>query len=278
MKGQPSAPAALTEADVARAAEAARVVVEVHRALANRLRVGMTLAEIDLFVAETNAAHGAKSCFLGYRIPRLPPFPGHACLSVNDCIVHGHPRAHTKPMTEGDVLKIDIGVVKDGWIGDAAWTYVFGEPSEEVARLTDCGKRAIRAGIERMRAGEQLIEWARAVQQVAESECRLHLIRGFGGHGIGRKLHGPPFISNTVPTFPGEWPDAFSRWQPGMIVAVEPMIATGTGRTRQEPRSWPVLTADGSQSVHYEHDVLITDDGPRVLTEGLDEIEDVILR
>jgi methionyl aminopeptidase len=169
-------------------------------------------------------------------------------------------------------------VAHKGWIGDAAWTYGFGEPTEEVRRLTECGKESIKIGIDRLRAGRPMIDWARALQHYVENECKLHLVRGLGGHGYGRKLHEPPFISNTVPTFRGEWPDAYKVFQPGMLLAVEPMIAVGTGRVVQESGGWPMYTADGSMSVHYEHDVLVTHDGPRVLTEGLDEIEAVITR
>lgn len=260
--------------------DAAQKVVETHHRLANWLSAGQTLAQIDMFVAETLASLGGKSCFLGYRVPRTPPFPSHACLSVNDCVVHGTAGAYTKPLAEGDLLKIDIGISYKGWIGDAAWTYSIGTPSDENRRLMNSGKESLRLGIEQMRVGERYIGWAQAVQAHVEEDCGFHLVRGLGGHGYGRKLHAPPFVSNTVPSssFPGEWPEATHRWATGTLVAVEPMIAVGTGRTRQEDRTWPIYSADGSMTVHHEHDVLVTDDGPRVLTEGLDELNDVILR
>lgn len=278
MKANASTISVLSDADVQGIEQAAAVVVKTHQSLSEFLAVGQTLAEIDLFVAETIHRQEAKSCFLGYRIPKLGPFPSHACLSLNECVVHGHAQYYTEPLKPGDVLKIDIGVRCRGWIGDAAWTYTFGEPTEEVQKLTHVGKESIRRGVEQLQPGKQLVNWARIVQEYVEEEQGLHLIRGFGGHGIGKKLHLPPFIANTVPRYGGEWPDAFTHWQPGMVVAVEPMIAVGTGATRQESRQWPVYTADGSQSVHYEHDVLITADGPRVLTAELDTIEDVIDR
>jgi methionyl aminopeptidase len=179
-------------------------------------------------------------------------------------------------MKPGDILKIDIGVTYRGWIGDAAWTYVFGKPSDEIRRLTACGKESLRRGVAELKPGNTYMEWARAVQQHVEGECGFHLIRGLGGHGYGRKLHAPPFISNVLPDFPGEWPDADTPCEPGTLVAVEPMLATGTGAVVQEKRKWPVYTQDNSMSVHYEHDVLITKDGPRVLTEGLEDLRDVI--
>jgi len=266
-----------SELDGAR--ESALKVVEVHRALAAYLHEGQTLAQIDTFVARTLEGLGSRSCFLGYRTGRLPPFPSHACLSVNECVVHGTAAYRLDPLKVGDVLKIDIGVAYRGWIGDAAWTYVFGEPSEQVRRLTDCGKRSIAMGIDAIRPGGQWIDWARAVAGHVEDECGFHLIRGLGGHGYGRKLHCPPFVSNVPPSpySAGEWPDAHRRIEPGTLVALEPMIAVGTGNTVPGRHKWPILTADGSLSVHYEHDVYIADDGPVVLTAGLNEINDVIV-
>jgi methionyl aminopeptidase len=180
------------------------------------------------------------------------------------------------PVKAGDVLSIDIGVRNKGWIGDAAWTYSFGEPDKLTRALMESGKESLRRGINAMQPRRPLIDWAKAVQGHVEKECGFHLVRGLGGHGIGRSLHGPPFISNVVPTYPGEWGEAWKPWQPGMIVAVEPMIAIGTTETRTKGREWPIWTADGSLAVHYEADVLITEQGPRNLTEGLFELPDVI--
>jgi methionyl aminopeptidase len=266
----------LTAPDADLAYAAAQNVVETHRRLAAWLRRGLTLAQIDAFVAKTLDDLGCRSCFLGYKVPRSPAFPSHACLSLNECVVHGTAGYYTKPMKAGDVLKIDIGVTFRGFIGDAAWTYVFGAPSPLVARLTACGKESLRRGVQALRPGNTFLAWAQTVQAHVEGECGFHLVRGLGGHGYGRRLHAPPYISNVVPSYTGEWPDAFTKCEPGTLVAVEPMIGVGTGETRQHGKEWPVYTADGSLSVHYEHDVLITADGPRVLTEGLEEIPDVI--
>ncbi|MBX3365528.1 MAG: type I methionyl aminopeptidase [Phycisphaeraceae bacterium] len=266
----------LSPADTDAAYAAAQIVVEVHRRLSTWLAPGQTLVQIDAFVASNLETLKARSCFLGYRAGGSPAFPSHACLSVNDCVVHGTATSHSPPLQPGDVLKIDIGVTYKGWIGDAAWTYVFGTPSSEVAKLCAVGKESLRRGIEQLRPGNRYLEWARAVQGYVEGEHKLHLIRGLGGHGYGRKLHAPPFISNTMPTYYDEWPDGALPCRPGTLLAVEPMLALGTGATRQKRNTWPVYTADGSMSAHYEHDVLITDSGPRILTEGLDDIRDVI--
>ena len=271
-----SAAPRITPKEAIAAKAAAQKVVETHRRLSAWLRPGITLAEIDRFVAKTLEDLACRSCFLGYRVPKSPAFPSHACLSLNECVVHGTAGYYTQPMKAGDILKIDIGVYFEGWVGDAAWTYVFGEPNPLARRLTSAGKESLRRGVQQLQPGRNYIEWARAVQSHVEGECGFHLIRGLGGHGYGRKLHGPPFISNTVPLHPSEWPDAFRPIQPGTLVAVEPMIAVGTGETTQRRNEWPVFTADKSLSVHYEHDIYIGENGPEVLTEGLEEIKDVI--
>jgi methionyl aminopeptidase len=168
----------------------------------------------------------------------------------------------------------------EGWVGDAAWTYVFGEMSPLVKRLTDCGKESLRRGVMQLQPGKPYINWAREVQTCVESPppegYGFHLVRGLGGHGYGRRLHAPPFVANTVPNHVGEWPDALTLAEPGTLIAVEPMVAVGTGATFQPRKQWPVFTKDGSLSVHYEHDVLIGEEGPIVLTEGLESTRDVI--
>lgn len=258
------------------AAAAAQIVVQVHQRLAGYLRAGLTLAQIDRFVAESLSSFDSRSVFLRYRMRGHPPFASHACLSVNDCIVHGTHDMTQRPVEAGDLLSVDIGALHEGWVGDAAWTYAIGEAPEEAKRLMACGRESLRRGIAAMQAGRPLIDWAKAVQQYVEGECGFHLVRGLGGHGYGRRLHGPPFISNVTPVHPGEWPDAWLEFKPGMLLAVEPMIAVGTSEIRSEGRAWPIFTADGSLSVHYEADVLITEDGPCNLTAGLDELPDVV--
>ncbi|MEM0982498.1 MAG: type I methionyl aminopeptidase [Planctomycetota bacterium] len=268
----------VTGADADAAYTAAQKVVDVHKRLVDFLAHGQTLAQIDTFVARTLDELGCKSCFLGYRAGGLPPFPSHACLSVNECVVHGTAAYLERPMEHGDVLKIDIGVSHRGWIGDAAYTYVFGEKTPDVDRLCKAGKKSLMTGIEQLAPGNTYMQWARTVEDCVEREFGLKLIRGLGGHGYGRKLHAPPFVSNTVPKFPGEWPDGKRQCEPGTLIAVEPMIAVTTGDTFQRPKTWPIFVADNSMSVHYEHDVLITENGPKILTEGLDELPDLITR
>ena len=262
--------------DIAGATAAAERVVEVHRRLVEFMQAGQTLAEIDDFVGRTLRDLDSESAFKNYRVRGHPPFPSEACLSVNECIVHGTHDMTPAPIGPGDLVSIDIGVRHQGWIGDAAWTYIVEDTDEESRRLVETGRESLRLGVEAMVAGRPLVDWARAVQTYVEKEQGFHLVRGLGGHGYGRTLHGPPFISNVVPSYPGEWPDAFRSFKPGMLVAVEPMISMRTTEIQSEGREWPIYTADGSRSVHHEADILITEDGPRNLTAGLFELPDVI--
>ncbi|MCH7798256.1 MAG: type I methionyl aminopeptidase [Planctomycetes bacterium] len=262
--------------DVDAAEAAAQCVVRTHERLVEYLQVGRTLAQIDQFVAEVLSSLDCRSAFLRYRMKNHPPFSSHACLSLNDCIVHGTHDMSTKPLGAGDILSVDIGVVHRGWIGDAAWTYAIGEASDEALQLMACGRESLQRGIDAVKAGRPLLDWARALQPFVEQECGFHLIRGLGGHGYGRTLHGPPFISNVTPRHPGEWPDARETFKPGMLLAVEPMIAVGSGEIISDGRTWPIYTADGSLSVHYEADIMVTENGARDLTAGMNCLPDIV--
>jgi methionyl aminopeptidase len=262
--------------DIRGAAAAAERVVELHHRLVEFLRADLTLTDIDEHIATMLKAHQCRSAFHRYRIPAHPPFPSFSCLSVNDCIVHGTHNMREAPLRSGDLLSVDIGVIYKGWVGDAAWTYAIEDADERRLDLMRCGQEALRRGLASIRAGRPLMDWARAVQHHVEDECGYHLVRGLGGHGYGRELHGPPFVSNVLPRYNGEWPDQWKLFEPGMLVAVEPMIAIGTSEVRTHPRSWPIFTADGSLSVHYEADVLVTPEGPMNLTEGLWDLPEVV--
>lgn len=262
------------EADLAFAA--AQCVVQTHQQIVNFIRAGQTLAQIDAEVARILRSLRCESCFRGYKLPRLPAFPSHACLSLNECIVHGTAAYTLRPIAEGDLLKVDIGVFHRGWVGDAAWTYAIRSVSDEDRRLMESGKAALREGIPTLRPGTPYLNWARAVEGRVEQRDGFRLVKGLGGHGYGRKLHGPPFISNSVPIVPGEWPEAERLAEPGILVAVEPMLTTGSGNTVQKRGEWPICTAEGARSVHYEADILISASGPRNLTEGMDALPDIV--
>lgn len=263
-----------TAKEIEDARAAAMCVVETHRRLAGWLRVGRTLAEVDAFCASIFDELKCKSAFIGYKVRGHPPFRSHTCLSVNDMVVHGEHDA--TPLAEGDLLALDIGVKHRGMIGDAAWTYSIGSATEMGKRLQACGRESLRRGIAAIKAGRPMIEWAKAVQGYVERDCRFHLVRGLGGHGIGHTLHESPYIANTPPSYPGEWTEAWKPFEKGMLIAVEPMISAGTTEIRAKGNAWPIWTADGSLSVHYEADVMVTEDGCEVFTAALDELPDVV--
>ncbi len=146
------------------------------------------------------------------------------------------------------------------------------------------GKESLARGVKQLKPGNRYMNWAREVQQCVEVEHKFHLTRGLGGHGIGkyknerdRGLHLPPFVANVVPGLGSEWPEGAMECRPGTLVAVEPMLSIGPGDTHADPKLiWPVSTADGSLAAHYEHDVLITTSGPRVMSEGMETLPDVV--
>jgi methionyl aminopeptidase len=254
----------------------AKLVVDVHRELTEFLRSGLSLPEIDAFVANKLHDFKCKSAFLNYRIPGQPPFPSHSCISVNDCVVHGTHTMSLAPLQPGDIISIDIGVLHKGWIGDAAWTWAIEYATEENLRLMQAGKNSLAAGVAAMQPKRPLMDFAKAVQEVAEKQYGFHLIRGLGGHGYGKTLHALPFVSNVVPYHPAEWPDAWRTFESGMLIAVEPMLSIGTSQIENKRGTWPIFSADHSISVHYEADVLISDEGPIDLTEGLQDLPNIV--
>ena len=266
----------ISSKDVEGAKVSARLVVEIHYALTDFLRAGLTLPEIDSYIANKLRDLKCKSAFLKYRIPGQPPFPSHSCISVNDCVVHGTHIMSQAPLKSGDLISVDIGVSHKGWIGDAAWTWAVEQTSDENHKLMQAGRESLAAGIKAMQPNRPMMDFARAVQSVAEGEFGFHLVRGLGGHGYGRTLHSPPFVSNVVPAHPTEWPDGWRTFDSGMLIAVEPMLAIGTGEIENKRGTWPIYSADHSTSVHYEADVYITDNGPIDLTKGLQDLPYIV--
>ena len=208
----------LSKRDTELATAAAECVVKTHQALSTFLHEGQTLAQVDAFVERTLTQLNCTSCFLGYKVRGHPPFPSHSCLSLNECVVHGTHDMHAETLAEGDLFSIDIGVRHHGWIGDAAWTYLIKSGDDVAHSLLRCGRESLRVGIAAMQPGRPLIDWARAVQNCVERDYGFFLVRGLGGHGYGRTLHAPPFVSNVVPSYPGEWNEAWKTFQPVLMV------------------------------------------------------------
>lgn len=245
-------------------------VVEMHRRLAGFVRVGMTTIDIEKFVIASLDDLKCKSAFYLYQRDRKK-FPSHACYSINNVIVHGTAVSWGRPLRDGDLLKIDIGIRYQGSIGDAAWTYAVGSISEEAQRLLSCAKKAMDAGLKMVRYNCLVKDWAHAAHASVMKDG-FHMVEGLGGHGISAKLHDLPYISNRADDI--DWSE--SRFQAGTVVAVEPMISAGTSKTKHKVGQWPIETADGSLSVHLEHDLFIRESDTVVLTKGLEELPEVL--
>ena len=244
-----------TPDEIAKMRRAGRVVAEMHEVCRKAARPGVTTVEVDAVAREVLDRRGARSNFLNYH-----GFPAVICASPNDMIVHGIPGDYR--LEEGDILSIDCGANVEGYHDDAAITVGVGSISKQAARLLEITDRSLVAGIEQMRAGARLHEIGRAVQDVAEG-AGFSVVREYVGHGIGTAMHEDPQIPNYWPGSPGP------VMRPGMVFAVEPMVNAGGPGTRLLDDGWSVVTADGSLSAHAEHTILITDDGPEILTGDL---------
>ena len=223
------------------------------RALAGSLvRPGVTTHEIDTAVRKFIESHGAKPSFLGYG-----GFKGSACISVNEEVIHGIPGP--RKLQEGDIVSVDVGAFLDGFHGDCAATFPCGQVSGEALELIRVTEQSFWEGIKLARAGNRVFDISHAVQQYVESHgCSV--VRDFVGHGVGAKLHEPPEVPNFGPA--GHGP----RLQPGMTIAVEPMVCAGDWRVKVLKDGWTTVSADGSLTAHYENTILITDGEPEVLT------------
>ena len=224
------------------------------RTLAGKLVVpGVTTLEIDTAVRKFIESQGGRPSFLGYG-----GFPGSACISVNDVVIHGIP-SQKVVLKEGDIVSVDVGAFVDGFHGDCAATFPCGKVSEEALRLIEVTEQSFWEGIKYARAGQRVSDISHAVQQYVESHG-FSVVRDFVGHGVGTKLHEPPEVPNFGPA--GHGP----RLQPGMTIAVEPMVCQGGWHVRVLEDKWTTVTTDGSLAAHYENTILITDGDPEILT------------
>ncbi len=235
--------------------EAGRIVARVHVAMREAVRPGISTWELDQIALETMQKYNAVSSFLGYR-----GYPAHICASVNEELVHGIP-SKERVLREGDIISIDIGVRHRGFIGDSAWSYAVGGIDEKAAKLMQVTEASLYAGIAQMVVGNRVVDASRAVQQVVES-AGLHVVREYTGHGVGRQMHEPPQVLNYV----GNDPDGSLVLEPGLVVAIEPMVQIGTWQTRTLRDEWTVISKDHSLSAHFEHTIAVTHNGPEILT------------
>jgi len=221
--------------------------------LAKMVRPGVSTLEVDSAAAELMAERDCVSAFLGYK-----GFPGQICISVNEEVVHGIGRAD-KIIQNGDVVKIDVGVVKGGWIGDNALTVPVGPLIPEVRQLLAATEESLHAAIAYARDGEMLGTLGNAVESVVK-DYGFTVVREFVGHGVGSKLHEEPQVPNFGKV--GKGP----RLKAGMVLAIEPMVNMGTPEVKILDDKWTVVTRDTLPSSHFEHTVLVTGDEPEILT------------
>jgi methionyl aminopeptidase len=242
--------------ELARMREAGRIVAGTIDAVVAEVRPGRSTLDLDRVAERFIREHGAIPSFKGYR----GTYPASICASIDAEIVHGIPSA-TRTLKEGMVLSLDFGAIWEGFHGDAAVTVFVGgqAPSEEAAKLAKETERALYTAIELVRPGGRLSDIGHAIEQVAD-EAGLGVIREYGGHGIGRRMHEDPFIQNWGT--PGRGPEL----RPGLTIAIEPMFTLGGEANRVLADGWTVVTADGSIAAHFEHTVAVTDDGHEILT------------
>ena len=217
------------------------------------IRPGITTKEIDDYAAELFRREKCGNAFLGYG-----GYPGQLCISVNEEIVHGI--GGKRVIQDGDIVSLDAGAIVDGWYGDNAMTVPVGNVSEEARRLLAVTEEALFRGIAEAKQGNSLAEVCGAIEDFVKP-YGFGIVRDYVGHGVGRKLHEEPQIPNYGP--PGRGP----KLQPGMCLAIEPMINMGTHEVKVLGDKWTVVTADGRLSAHFEHTIAITPDGPVILTQ-----------
>jgi methionyl aminopeptidase len=241
-----------TPEQIEKMAGAGSILVRCLRMLGAKARPGVTTGELDAAAERFIRSQGAEPAFKGYR-----GFPGSICASPNSMVVHGIPGPYE--LKRGDVLSVDVGVVKDGWVADAAITVPIGSISPEARRLLDVTKAALFAGAEQMRPGAHLGDVSAAIQKAVEIEG-MSIIRTLVGHGIGRDMHEDP----QVPNFgePGKGPEL----EVGTVLAIEPMVNAGGPLVRMGDDGWAVYSEDGSLAAHFEFTVAVTAQGRKILT------------
>ncbi len=241
-----------TPEQVEQMAAAGRIQARCLKMLRSKCRPGVTTLDLDEAAERFIASQGAEPSFLGYR-----GFPASICASPNSMVVHGIPDA--RALERGDLISLDVGVTKDGWVADAAITVSIGSPSLEAQKLMDVTEAALHAGVAKARPGNHLGDISAAIQRSVEAEG-LSIIRTLVGHGVGRDMHEDPQIPNFGE--PGRGPEL----EPGMVFAIEPMVNAGRPEVKVGEDGWAVYSSDDSLAAHFEFTVAVTESGPRVLT------------
>ncbi len=241
-----------SSAELERMRRSGKMVAEVLESIRHMVRPGVTTLELDRYAEGQCKKWKAKPAFKGYG-----GFPFTICASPNDRVVHGFP--NTDPLKEGDIISIDFGLIVDGFYGDSAVTFPVGDIAAETQKLLDVTRQSLEQGIAAVQSGARLSDISHAVQTCAEAHG-YGVVREFVGHGIGQALHEDPQIPNYGPA--GRGP----QLKPGMTLAIEPMINSGTPAVKVLEDGWTAVTLDGGMSAHFEHTVALTEDGPEILT------------
>jgi methionyl aminopeptidase len=247
-----------TAAEIDEMKEAGKFVASTLEALKTRAAVGVSLLELDAFAHELIRQRGAQSCYLDYA-PSFGsgPFGYVLCTSVNDAVLHGKPSPYR--LHDGDLLSLDFAASVNGWVADSAISIVVGAARPEDLELIALTERALNAGIAAAVVGNKIGDISHAIGSVAH-DAGISVNLEFGGHGVGRTMHGDPHIPNS-----GRAGRGFPL-KPGLVIAIEPWFMRGTDRLRVDRDGWTLRSADGSRSAHSEHTIAITNDGPITLT------------
>ena len=246
-----------TKAEIELMRESSLLVGRTLALVAAAIRPGMTTMKLNNMAEEFINDHQAKPSFKGYN-----GFPYACCISVNDAVVHGFPSK--KELLSGDLVSVDIGVFKNGFHGDSAYTFGVGEVSTEIKKLMRVTKDSLYKGIEKAVSGNRTGDIAFAVQQFTERENGYGVVRDLVGHGLGRLLHEEPQVPNFGKRGTG------AKLREGMVIAIEPMINMGTKDVFHDKDGWTIKTSDGKPSAHYEHDVNITTGKADILSSFAD--------
>lgn len=243
-----------TDADIEGMRKSAALIAQIRDDLAKIVAPGLTTGEVDKMAGDLFKKYSCKSSSLGYR-----NYPGNICISVNEEVVHGIGGA--RKLAYGDLVKIDVCGIHEGWVADTAVTVPLGLVSHDCERLINVTKKSLLTGIQQARVGNRLGDISAAIEEVISAEG-FGIVREFVGHGVGRKLHEEPQIPNYGSAGTGP------RLKAGMTLAIEPMVNLGRQEVKYLDDGWTVVTVDGKPSSHFEHTVLVTEGEPEILTCG----------
>jgi len=246
-----------TKREIGLIRESSQIVADVLKLVEAHVKPGVTTIELDRLAEDFIRSMGGVPAFKGYSQSKSHLFPATLCTSIDDEVVHGIPT--NRVLRGGEILSVDVGVKKDGYFGDGAYTFAVGEVSEEKHRLLKATEESLYKGIEQAVAGKRVHDISYAVQEHVEAGG-FSVVRDLVGHGIGVELHEEPAIPNF-----GK-PGTGIKLQDGMTLAIEPMVNAGTWKVRMAPDGWTVLTQDGRPSAHFEHTVAIVNGKPEILT------------